>query len=514
MSIRVCRSSPRPQRSNDRPRGIAVVLVLGLLAMTLAISYATLRSQGTTAEAARNKSRLGDARAAAQSGLNAALQKMSNSNWSGVNSTLRSNLTDNSWYQVTFTTGDRKLTTTDALYGEYPFRVTIESTGVASDPLNPAIQTQHVSRCIVQLMRKDILDEPAGWSNLTSFNVYHYSNHDCYVQFPVRINGPTCLLGKLSFCNEYPNNPPSRDLYLSGLNARRLAGLGDYRPFPTTLTIKGIATTQDSSTMSVLTGQLGTVLTEPLASSIPPSHPGKITAYTLYPGGQSYNVPRLQDYGNPIQNVTLAPDPATNPLGIFRTDGSLTIGNNVQITGTIISDNSGGSEITITGTDVILKPFSLPALYGSPQTYQLPAVLSKAALRLNSGSEAELSGATIVWDQFEVKPGSSSTSFLLTGNLIADTVLVRGRTNWVMTPSVWNGDRSLFSLQLVTAHPIPYFPDFEQILRGMVVKPALTFSPDSSGVKPHWHDWSKAVYQPDSADPGLRWEIVRWEEAL
>jgi hypothetical protein len=59
-----------------------------------------------------------------------------------------------------------------------------------------------------------------------------------------------------------------------------------------------------------------------------------------------------------------------------------------------------------------------------------------------------------------------------------------------------------------------YFPDWEQTQRSFTVKPTLTFSPDSSGVKPHWHDWSQPVYQPDPADPGLKWEVVRWEENL
>src|SRR4029079_5383859 len=105
------KTSPRTARraaTFRRPRGIAIVLVLGLLAMTLAISYATLRGQASTAELARNKNRSSDAGAAAQSGLAAALRKMSDGTWAGIHSTLRSNVTNDSWYQVTFTTGDTK----------------------------------------------------------------------------------------------------------------------------------------------------------------------------------------------------------------------------------------------------------------------------------------------------------------------------------------------------------------------------------------------------------------------
>src|SRR2546425_11661921 len=137
-----------------RPRGIAVVMVLGLLAITIAISYATLRGQGTTTQLARNNSRSLEARAAARSGIAAALRKISENAWGGVGSTLNSGVTANSSYFVTFTTGDTKLTSTDPSYSEWPFRLTIESTGFASDPLNSAIQSQYKSRCVVQLLRK------------------------------------------------------------------------------------------------------------------------------------------------------------------------------------------------------------------------------------------------------------------------------------------------------------------------------------------------------------------------
>src|SRR5687767_7360645 len=93
---RVCRL---PVHRRHRPRGIAVVIVLGLLAVTLAISYATLRGQGTSTQLARNSSRALDARVAAQSGLAAALRKISENAWAGVDSTVRSNVTDNSWYE-------------------------------------------------------------------------------------------------------------------------------------------------------------------------------------------------------------------------------------------------------------------------------------------------------------------------------------------------------------------------------------------------------------------------------
>ena len=62
-------------------------MVLGLLlTITLAISYATLRGQGTTGRiGAQQRSRSMDARVAAQSGLAAvAMRKMSENSWGGI----------------------------------------------------------------------------------------------------------------------------------------------------------------------------------------------------------------------------------------------------------------------------------------------------------------------------------------------------------------------------------------------------------------------------------------------
>ena len=40
--------------------------------------------------------------------------------------------------------------------------------------------------------------------------------------------------------------------------------------------------------------------------------------YRLYPGGEEYEIPRL---GETLENVSLAPDPQHNPLGIFLREG-------------------------------------------------------------------------------------------------------------------------------------------------------------------------------------------------
>jgi hypothetical protein len=250
-----------------------------------------------------------------------------------------------------------------------------------------------------------------------------------------------------------------------------------------------------------------------IGDGAPVSYPGAVLSYKLYPGGKSYTTPVLQNnYGNPIQNVTIAPDPVNNPLGVFRSSGSLSIQNDVHITGTIITDSS--SDIQVYGTNVSFSPLNLPSLYGTSQVYQLPTALVATDLRMNTGSAVQFGGTAIVWNEFELKAGATNSTFALTGSLLADTLLLRGRTPWTQTPATWNTDKTLFTAQLLGPNPILYFPDYLENKKAFVVKPTLTFSPDSSGVKPHWHDWSQPVYQADPADPGLKWEVVRWEENL
>jgi len=131
---------------------------------------------------------------------------------------------------------------------------------------------------------------------------------------------------------------------------------------------------------------------------------------------------------------------------------------------------------------------------------------------MNSGSDAKINGTAVVWKEFEIKQGTMASKFAMTGSLIADTVLLHGRSTWAAVPSLtWGTDLTLFNVQKVT-NPTLTFPAFEQTQRGFTIKPTLTFSADSSGVKPHWHDWTQPVFQPDSADPGLKWEVVRWED--
>lgn len=498
--------------SRGRPsRGMAVLLVLGLLAVTLAVSYATLRGQGTTQELTRNNARALDAREAARSGLAAALRKMSENGWAGVGTPLSANITNNSWYEVSFTTGDTKLLAGDANYSEWPYRVTITSKGYASDPTNSAVRSTYESRSVVQMVRRALPAEPSNWSTLTNSTVYQWGNYTTVVQVPVRVSGFSTILGAVSLCPDYPAHSGANNEYLDDLLLRIAAGKGDARPLPSPLSIA--LTRQDSSTLTKLTTKLGLVLVDNLSATTDPlTHPGAVTTYKLYAGGKSYNIPLLS---GTLTNQSFGPNPETNPLGIFRTSGTLVISNNVTITGTIIT--SGASpEIQVTGTSgVVLQGSNLPSINGSNQVYQLPVALVGSSLRLYSNCDLQLKGFTMCWDEFELKQGVTTTKFAMTGNLATKKLTLKGRSSWVLNSTTWQNWKTGYDWNLLNPLDPDYeafFPDFMQRWAGFTVQPALTLGPASGGVLPHWQDWSQPVFQKGSSDLGLKWEVVRWEE--
>src|SRR5689334_8583536 len=118
-------------RAGDR-RGVAIIMVLGLLSIALALSYTMMRAQGTTLKVQENSHRRADARQAAMSGLMTGLRRMHKSDWPGADSTINGTLSANESFTVKYTTGDARLTPTHPEFAEWPYRVTLDVTGYAT----------------------------------------------------------------------------------------------------------------------------------------------------------------------------------------------------------------------------------------------------------------------------------------------------------------------------------------------------------------------------------------------
>ena len=503
------RPPPRPPlgRSSGR-RGVAILLVLGLLAMTLALCYASLRSQASATLVAQNADRAQAARLAAESGIYTALRQMSDGTWGGIDSTLVNDVTGDSWYEVSFRTGDDALSPADAAYGEFPYRVTITSAGHSSDAAQPAVRASHEVRAVVQLARRSLNPVPANWSNFEPLTLHQWGNRTVRVQFPVRIDGTAHLLGRLELADQYPSSAIHLQRYLSDLNARRLAGLPDDRPFGGPLAI--VLARQSPETLLLLTTHLGLPVFNSTASSTPPvPHPGSVPGYRLYPGGKLYMPPLVQAaYGSSLQNIVLEPNLETNPLGVFRSNSTLAIHDSVQIRGTLLGEGSS-SGVELHGTNVSIAGVNLPPVEGNAQVAQLPAAIVRDDLRVLAGSRASIGGLAIVYDEFEIRGGSVAEQFSLRGQLFTSGLTVRGRTQYDALSDVqWDSLYNSFLAQT----GVPFFPDWLEQQAALPVAPKLAISRDTSGVKYHWHNWSQPLFAKDPSDPGLRWNLVRWDE--
>ncbi|MCA9141443.1 MAG: LamG domain-containing protein [Planctomycetaceae bacterium] len=308
------------------------------------------------------------------------------------------------------------------------------------------------------------------------------------------------------------NNPSGspRARLLRDLEAMRVAGQGDFRPMagpisaPLSLTLD-----HDRRLLEVDSNvPLNDVVIG--GGTSPVTHPGDVTSYRLYPGGKSYAPTQLN---SSISNVSLAPNPVTNPLGLVKRQSQLVLNNNVTIQGTVLVYDSGSSgRIELRGTGIKVAPVSLPSLYGDSTIYQLPSIIARDDVEVYSGSSSSLSGLVMAWDDLQCFQGKQSTALSVTGQLIAGELEIEARDEWDQSSSWWDSRHKEFLAQLGGSSPNPYFPTWLQTNHALDYQPKLTIQPDPSSVSYHWHDWSKPLFEAHPDDGGLRWDLLEWQD--
>ena len=506
-----------------RRRGMAVVLVLGLLALTLTLSYAMLRMEYQVDQSQTNISGLDKARLAAVTGISVALRKMHDGTWAGVDTTLHGAMGSGVAYDVGFTTGDASLTSSHPDYGEYPYRVTLSSVGTAVDPAQPSAQVSYRVQAVAQLSRRQLnaASTPSRWSQLNTYTVYQWnassSPRDLPLELPCQIQGNACFEGTLRLCQAYPKYPNARERYLKDLRLLSQSGT-EYRPFTGTVAID--TSRQSGATGNELTNWLGVNVAGITSnSSVPLTFPAGVTTYQLYPGGKVYPIPRLQDVlGVAAKNQVLSPNPQTNPLGVFRTDASWNFMLGSKLTGTLLCENSA-AVINISGTGVQWTGMNLPNLEGSSGAYQLPVAMVKNDVVVSSASVSTISGLVIAWNQFVVSSGSKGTVLTVTGRVFADGFGINSRTEWnALAEATWQQSLNdflnqynplLFALGLSEQ----YYPRWmERSPYLLAAAPKLNFVPPAN-VTYHWPNWSQPIYVKADSDAGLRWNLVAWGES-
>ena len=185
-------------------RGITILLIMSLLAITLALSYSIMRSQATTVSIQQNGARVGNARHAALSAIAFGLRKIRQDDWGGVDTTLEGSLGDFESYRVQYTSGDPSLNDQHSDYADDPWRVTITGTGYAVDPANPTMKSEHSIQVVVQVAGGKLSDAPPAWDSIQQFTLTQLESTNIEFNLPMRIEGDVFLSGTLRLGQHYP----------------------------------------------------------------------------------------------------------------------------------------------------------------------------------------------------------------------------------------------------------------------------------------------------------------------
>jgi len=498
----------RPRRTRAcrslRPRGAAVVVVLLVLSAALVLTYAVLQSQSTALQIQRNSGRNLEARQVATSGMLAALRRMHQTNWAGVDTTLTGTYGAYGSYEVTFTTGDAQIVAGSADDPSWPFRVTLLARGSVANPDNTAVKATYEIEAVVQLVPRAFSAAPSEWSTITQHTLYQLATDDCRLEVPIAIKGPVRFQSGIQLITSNSiGDANARTRYAADLNLMRSAGYQDYRPLNST--VKFPYSMNDSTMRTFLQTQLGVTTTDLGVSST--SFPSSFSApasYKLYAGGKSYTP---QSLSSTVNGGTYQSSPRTNPLGIFVRNGSVDLKSNTTIYGTLIATD----QVNLDGTGITVEAANLPDLEGATQPTRLPAIYARN-LSLNSTSGGSVRGATVVLQEFQSISGDQANmNVTFTGNVAARRIRLRGRNGWSSAP--WSLLLTLFNLQYSATNGVKYFPVYAHSL-GYQAIPVVTIQPESIPVTEHCPDVNQPVYVPGASDPGLRWELVRWTDGV
>ncbi len=263
---------------------------------------------------------------------------------------------------------------------------------------------------VVQLAPRKLAAQPADWSGMRNYTVYQTRRDDVDIDIPCRFTGAVRLQKRLRVPYHYPNESNARARYCNDLNLMRQAGLPDYRPFNGPIHFP--YTDQDGTYFTLLTARLGVPTVNIAAEEVGSSwtFPTFAATYRIYPGGPEYT---MQTAPSSLDSLSLAPDPATNPLGIYYRSGNIVLNGNASVQGSLACTG----EVTLAGSSVSLDAVSLPPLAGTTTPIRLAALCAQNVTVQSSGGQ--INGLAVVFDKFQVSSGSENNAFTMAGKLVA-----------------------------------------------------------------------------------------------
>lgn len=521
------------KRGNSR-RGMAVLLVLVVLSISLALAYGVMRVQSAAEQVQSNSIHRGDARQVALTGLSIGLRKMNETTWVGVGQTVSGSLNSTDRYVITYTTGDPDLllkldptgvltaeNVTDALVSassnseellRYPYRVTVSVKGYSRNP-GTGTDATHAVRAVVELSPKKMADEPTNWSKVTdlarNFVLYQRDNDTVSVHMPLQIKGNVRLHGPLTLNEEYSGWAGVGTRYLTGLNSL-LSGGTDYRPF--TGKMFWNQTRQSGTVITWIGDTLGlqrtNLVDEVLGNWLDPT---PTLTYQLFPGGAAYKATSIGT------DISSSPDirPLENPLRIMYQAGDVRLGTNTSLRGSLVAGGTNG--VHTVGNNVRIEAFDLPRLGGQTTAVRLPSIVANK-LRQSADRSSWITGMVSVDDELIVDSGSQNTAVDIAGKVVAKRIRVRERTEWKNA----NWESLLTTLDpLGLLAPLglldPLVPDGAKTNYNAQYQPRIIIRPDAdpAAITYHWHTAilrGVPLYQEETAGSGLRWNVISWKD--
>ncbi|MEA1952386.1 MAG: hypothetical protein U9N87_13485, partial [Planctomycetota bacterium] len=490
-------------------RGISLIIVVLLVSMTMAVSFAVIHTQGTAITTQQNADLRASARAAALTGMAVAIREAHSPDWIGTEVSFSKSLGTSELFNATYSTGDATLSDGDDDYDEYAYRVTILVTGHATDPNNTDRTASHQIEAVIRLVPEAVDNEPTGWGEIQQNTFCQRENGTVSLTVPCRIEGPVRIRGKLDLCkNRIAWDDNLRTWYLDELYSMSQNGWPDYRPFNGPMYLP--YGEQDAGTTDLLSGALHVPITDTTNDSLYAwSDPLLDESYQLYPGGKTYYAEII---GGDISDTELKPDPKTNPLGIFICSDDIRFLGNVSIQGTLITRDSDDIEITSGNnqfSSLTVPPYEHRGV-NTDARFRLPTVIGDNDFSVSSGVMLQVNGLIMLRQGVEIKKASQyGMSVTINGNVSAKWLQIDIRNEWDMSEDWWEERLSIF---LSMYYPDRFFPDLVNTAHGLNPQPQIQIKPDSDQTRYHWYSGDNPLFQKPSDDKGLTWEIIRWTD--
>jgi len=305
------------------------------------------------------------------------------------------------------------------------------------------------------------------------------------------------------------DNPPgsARSRYLEATLSLAESDLGDYRPLAGEVTLSSAE--NDLSTALTTIRQLGcnTSYQSTSASSISSSTLSG-TTYRLYTGGPEYTIPTVS---STVQYQILEPDIDSNPLGIFRATGTVSINDQTTLRGTLITQNSG-SDIRIQGSQVNITGVDLPALDGDSTAYQLPTLIAVDDIEASYTVNATIDGAIAALDDLKVENLDTNSEFQLTGQAYVDEFRLNARYDWSVVAHYSSYYLTNFVNEVGHANTSENFASWLNDTSNAKFENNVKIDLPENAPTYQWLDLSQPIYQKGDSDTGLVWELVRWKD--